>query len=175
MIKGLVLAAVVGTAGLVAVATGGVDELRSQLPDLRKPFNDVNDALEAAQDRERQWDNVVKDANSICARDRQVEFVLRRALPPNRRQHARAIRRELDREGTIQSELVVLRPPANYAGPYSLFLGNRQDALAALERLQRATREKNREDYVDAARVLTQRERFIEHYARTVGMPACAF
>ena len=119
--------------------------------------------------------NVVKEANSICAGDRQGEFVLRRALPPNRTQHVRAIRRELDREGTIQSELVVLQAPANYAGPYSLFLHNRQDALAALERLQRATKEKNRQDYVDAARVLTQRERFIEHYAAAAGMPACAF
>jgi hypothetical protein len=175
MVKGLVLAAVVGTAALVAAATGGIDELRSQLPDVRKPFNEVNDALKGAQDRKRQWDNVVKRANSICARYPQGGFVLEPALPPNRGQYVRAIGIKLDREGAIQSELAVLLPPPNYERPYSLFLHNRRDALAALERVQRATRAKNRANYVDAARVLTQKERFIRTYAETVGMPACAF
>jgi hypothetical protein len=174
MVKGLVLAAVVGAAVLVAAATGGIDELRSQLPDLRKPFNEVNDALKGAQDRERQWDNVVKRANSICARYPQGGFVLKPALPSNRGQYVRAIGIERDRERAIQSELDVLLPPANYGRPYSLFLHNRRDVLAALERVQRATREKNRANHVDAARVLMQKKRFIDHYAETVGMPACA-
>jgi hypothetical protein len=43
-------------------------DLRSQLPGIRKPFNEVNAALKSAQERERQWDNLVKQANSICAR-----------------------------------------------------------------------------------------------------------
>jgi hypothetical protein len=175
MVKGLVLAAVVGGAVLVAAATGGIDELRSQLPDLRKPFNEVNDALKGAQDRERQWDNVVKRANSICARYPHGGLVLKPALPSKRGQYVRAIGIELDRERAIQSELDVLLPPANYERPYSLFLHNRRDALAALERVQRATREKNPANHVDAARVLTQKKRFIDHYAETVGMPACAF
>ena len=95
MVKGLVLAAVVGTAALVAAATGGIDELRSQLPDVRKPFNEVNNALKGAQDRERQWDNVVKRANSICARYPQGGFVLKPALARNRGQYVRAIGIEL--------------------------------------------------------------------------------
>ena len=173
MVKGLVLAAIVGTAVLAAAATGGIDELRSQLPDVRKPFNEVTDALKGAQDRERQWDNVVKRANSICARYPRGGFVLEPALPPNRGQYLRAIGNELHREGVIQSELVVLLPPPNYERPYSLFLRNRRDALDALERVQRATRKKNRANYLDAARVLTQKERFVDTYARTAGMPAC--
>jgi hypothetical protein len=160
---------------LVAAATGGIDELRSQLPDVRKPFNEVNEALKGAQDRERQWDNVVKRANSICARYPRGRFVLKPALPHNRGPYVRAIRIELDRERAIQSELGVLLPPPNNERPYSLFLRNRRDALAALEPVQRATREKNRANYVDAARVLAQKERFISSYAETVGMPACAF
>jgi hypothetical protein len=75
----------------------------------------------------------------------------------------------------IQSELVVLLPPPNYERPYSLFLRNRRDALDALERLQRATKKKNRANYLDAARVLTQKKRFVDTYARTAGMPACGF
>src|SRR4029450_10852795 len=95
MVKGLVLAAVVGAAVLVAAATGGIDELRSQLPDLRKPFNEVNDALKGAQDRERQWDNVVKRPNPICARYPQGGLVLKPALPSKRGQYVRAIGIEL--------------------------------------------------------------------------------
>jgi len=175
MINGHVLAAVVGTAVLVAAATGGIADFRSQLPDIRKPFNEVNDALKGTQERERQWARVVKEANSICARYPQGRFVLKPALPPNRAQYIHTIRIELDREGAKQSELVVLQPPANYVRPYSLFLHNRQVALGALERLRSATKEQSQEDYVNAARVLTQRTRSIHTYAATVGMPACAF
>src|SRR4051794_19076586 len=103
MIKVLALAGVVGAVALVATATGGINELRSQLPDLRRPFNEVNAALKGAQDRERQWDNLVKQANSICARHPQGKFVLRPVLPPNGAQYVRAIGSELDREGSIQS------------------------------------------------------------------------
>jgi len=175
VIKGVVLAAGIGTAVLVVAATGGIADLRSQLPDIRKPFNEVNDALKGTQERERQWARVVKEANSICARYPQGRFVLKPALPPNRAQYIHTIRIELDREGAKQSELVVLQPPANYVRPYSPFLHNRQVALGALERLRSATKEQSQEDYVNAARVLTQRTRSIHTYAATVGMPACAF
>ena len=176
MIKGLVLAGAVGAAALVVVAaTGGVDDLRRQLPDIRKPFKEVNDALRGAQDRERQWDRVVKDANSICGRYPQGGFALSPTLPANRRRYVHAISVELEREGSIQSGLAELLPPANYEGPYSLFLHNRRDALSALERLRRATREKNRADYADAARVFKQKKTFADHYAVTVGMSACVF
>jgi hypothetical protein len=174
MIK-LALAAAAGTAVLVATATGGIDELRSQLPDVRTPFNEVNAALNGAQTRERQWHNVVKQANSICARHPQRTFVLRPALPPNRARYLRAIGTELDRERNIQSDLIVLRPPANYVRPYSLFLRNRQTALDALERVQKATRERSQEDYAQATRLLKQRRPLVAGYAATVGMPACAF
>jgi len=117
----------------------------------------------------------VKRANSICARYPQGGFVLKPALARNRGQYVRAIGIELERERAIQSELGVLLPPPNYERPCSLFLHNRRDVLAALERVQRATREKNRANYVDAARVLAQKERLISTYAETVGMPACAF
>jgi hypothetical protein len=176
MIKGLVLAAVVGAVALVVVATtGGVDDLRSQLPDLRKPFNEVTDALKGAQNRERQWDKVVKEANSICARSPQGGFVLSPVLPPNRREYVRAIRIELDREGRTQAGLAALQPPPNYERPYALFLHIRRDAIAGLERLQQATKEKNQADYADAVRVFNQRKGFIDHYAKTVGMSACVF
>jgi hypothetical protein len=175
MIKVLALAGVVGTVALVATATGRIDELRSQLPDLRSPFNEVNAALKGAQDRERQWDNMVKQANSVCARHRRSRFVLEPTLPADGAPYVRAIRIELARARNIQSELLLLRPPANYAGPYSLFLRNRQEVLAALERLKSATRMRSHEEYADAARLVRQRKAFVDDYPATVGMPACAW
>jgi len=176
MVKGLLVVAAVGVVALVAVAaTGGVDDLRAQLPDIRNPFREANKALRASADRERQWDALVKQANSICSSDPEVRFVVRPTLPANRRRYARAIGRELDREVAIQAQLVALQPPANYEGPYSLFIHNRGDVLAALDRLQSAARAKNREDYTDAVRVIQQKTVFVDHYAATVGMPACAF
>ena len=175
MIKVLALAGVVGTVALVATATGGIDELRSQLPDLRSPFNEVNAALKGAQDRERQWDNVVKRANVICAHHRQSRFVLEPTLPAVGAHYVRPIRIELARAQNIQSELLLLRPPANYAGPYSIFLRIRQEVLAALERLKSATKMRSQEEYADAARLVRQRKAFVDHYPATVGIPACAW
>lgn len=176
MIKGLVVVAAVGAVALVAVAaTGSVDDLRAQLPSIRNPFKEANKALQASADREREWDAVVKQANAICSSYPEVGFVVRTGLPANRQPYVRAIGRALEREGAIQSKLAALRPPANYEGPYSLFLHSRGDALAALDRLQRATRAKSREDYAEAARVIEQKTVFVDHYAATVGMPACAF
>jgi len=53
---------------------------------------------------------------------------------------------------STQAELAKLQPPPDYEGPYSQFLSNRQLALAALERLQKAARKKNRAEYVVAYR-----------------------
>jgi hypothetical protein len=176
MLKGLVLAPVIGGVALVvAAATGSVDDLRSQLPDIRAPFNEVTAALEDAHDGERRWDKVVKDANSICARDPRGRFVVSPVPPPDGGQYVRAIRIELGREREIQAELAALQPPPNYEPPYALFLHRRRDALAALERLQEATKARNQEDYVDAAGVLHRKTGFTDLYARTVGMPACVF
>jgi hypothetical protein len=124
---------------------------------------------------ERRWDKVVKDTNSICARDSRGRFVLSPVLPPDRGQYVRAIRIELGREREIQADLAALQPPPNYEPPYALFLHRRRDALAALERLQEATKARNHEDYLDAVGVLHRRTGFTDLYARTVGMPACVF
>jgi len=175
MIKLLALAGILGSAALVATATGGIDELRSQLPDLRSPFNEVNAALRGAQDRERQWDDVVKRADSICSRHGQRRFVLEPALPADGTRYVRAIRIELARERIIQSRLLLLRPPPNYAGPYSVFLRNRQEVLSALVRLKSATKKESQEGYADAARLVGQRRAFVTSYPATVGMPACAW
>ena len=175
MIKLLALAGVLGSVALVATATGGIDELRSQLPDVRSPFNEVNAALRGAQDRERQWDNVVKQANSICSHQRQSRFVLEPTLPADGTRYARAIRIELARARNIQSELLLLRPPANYAGPYSLFLRKRQEVMSALVRLKSATKKERQEEYADAVHLVGQRRAFVDSYPATVGMPACAW
>src|SRR4029453_11065630 len=159
MVKGLVLAAVVGAGGLVAAATGGIAELRSQLPDLRKPFNEVNDALKGSTGPRTPVGQRC-EAGQLDLRPLPARWTRPQAGSAfqARAVRVRAIGIELDRERAIQSELDVLLPPANYERPYSLFLHNRRDALAALERVQRATREKNPANHVDAARVLTEKK-----------------
>ena len=177
MLKGLALAAAIGAVALVAaVATGRADYLRSELDALRKPFNDVSAALSPVGERERAWDALTRKADSICARYEQDELVIRPALPRNRRaDHVRAIEIALDRERAMQTELAALQPPSNYAILYTSFLENRDAALAELEHLQMAAKEKNREEYVLAARGLGQRKGLIDRYAAAAGMPACVF
>ena len=176
MLRGLVVVAALGALLLVAtVATGRVDNPVSQLTAIRNPFNKVSAALSEVTQRERAWHVVTREANSICARFEPSKLVIRPALPRNRADYVRAVRIELERERAIQAELATLQPPPNYRGPYSQFLTNRQVALAALERMQRAVVEKNREKYVPAARELALRKSLIDHYAPAAGMPACVF
>jgi hypothetical protein len=176
MLRGLVVVAALSALLLVAtVATGRVDNPVSQLTAIRNPFNNVSAALSEVTQRERAWHVVSRDANSICARFEPSKLVIRPALPRNRADYVRAVRIELERERAIQAELAKLQPPSNYKGSYAQFLNNRQVAVAALERLQKAVIEKSREDYVVAARELALRKSLIDHYAPAAGMPACAF
>jgi len=177
MLKGLALAAAIGAVALVAaVATGRADYVRSQLDALRRPFNDVSAALRPVGERERAWDALTRKADSICARYEQDEPVIGRALPRNRRaEYVRAIEVALDRERAMQTELAALQPPSNYTILYTSFLENRDAALAELEHLQKAAKERNREEYVLAARGLAQRKGLIDRYAAAAGMPACMF
>ena len=160
---------------VATVATGRVDNPVSQLTAIRNPFNNVSAALSEVTQRERAWHVVSRDANSICARFEPSKLVIRPALPRNRADYVRAVRIELERERAIQAELAKLQPPSNYKGSYAQFLNNRQVAVAALERLQKAVIEKSREDYVVAARELALRKSLVDNYAPAAGMPACAF
>ena len=172
MLRVLAVVAAFGALLLVAMATGRLDYLHSQLTAIRKPFNDVSAALTGPVQRGRAWDSVVKEANSICIRYEHEELVAKAALPRTRGAYVRAIRIELERERVTQAELAKLQPPPDYKGPYSQFLSNRQLALAALERLQKATK-KNREEYVVAARDFALRKSLVDHYApAAAGMPA---
>jgi hypothetical protein len=176
MLRGLLVAAAVGAVALVVIAaTGGVDDLRAQLPGIRNPFKEANDAIQGNIVLGGQWGAVAKEANSICTSHPQSGFVVSATIPADRQQYVRAIGREIDRETAIQAELAALQPPANYEGPYSLFLNNRQEALAALERMPKAAKEKDREDFALAAGEVKQRKRFIDHYAAVAGMPDCVF
>jgi hypothetical protein len=177
MLKGLALAAAIGAVALVAaVATGRADYLRSELDALRRPFNDVSAALSPVVERERAWDTLTKKADSICARYEEDELVIRPALPRNRRaDYVRAIESALERERAMQAELAELQPPSNYKILYTSFLQNRDAALAELEHLQKAAKEKIREAYVLAASGLAQRKGLIDRYAAAAGMPACEF
>ena len=177
VIKGVVLAVVVGAVS-VLVATGRVDDLRSQVGLEENPFDAINEALkEPTSERVRQkiaWGSLTREANSICA-DYQHGLVIRRTLPRNRSEYVRALRSALERERMMQAELAALKPPPNYKLPYSKFLMDREVALAALERLQRAAKEKNRKDFALAARTILRRRALIDLYVRSVGMPACLF
>jgi hypothetical protein len=175
MLRVLAVVAALGALLLVAMATGRLDYLHSQLTAIRKPFNDVSAALTGPVQRGRAWDSVVKEANSICIRYEHDELVIKAALPRTRGAYVRVIGIELERERTTQAELAKLQPPPDYTGPYSQFLSNRQLALAALERLQKAAKNKNREEYVVAARDFALRKSLVDHYAPAAGMPACAF
>jgi len=75
----------------------------------------------------------------------------------------------------MQAELAALQPPSSYKILYTSFLKSRDAALADLEYLQKAAKEKNREEYVLAARGLAQRKGLIDRYAAAARMPACAF
>jgi hypothetical protein len=175
MLRVLAVVAAPGALLLVAMATGRLDYLHSQLTAIRKPFNEVSAALTGPVQRGRAWDAVIKKANSICARYEHDELVIKPALPRKRGAYVRAIRIELERERAIQAELTKLQPPPDYKGPYSQFLSNRQLALAALGRLQKAAKKKNREEYAVAARDFALRKSLVDHYAPAAGMPACAF
>jgi hypothetical protein len=175
MLRVLTVVAALGALLLVAMATGRLDYLHSQLTAIRKPFNEVSAALTGPVQNERAWRDVVKQANTICARYPQEELVVRPALPRKRGAYLRAIRIELERERAMQAELTELQPPLNYKGPYSQFLSNRQLALAALERLQNAAKKKNREEHVGAAGEFALRKSLVDHYAPAAGMPACTF
>ena len=76
-----------------------------------KPFNEVSAALTGPVQRERAWDAVVKEANSICARYPHEELVIRPALPRNRADYVGAMEIALERERAIQAELAKLQPP----------------------------------------------------------------
>lgn len=177
MLKGLALAAAIAAVALVAaVATGRADYLHSQLDALRRPFNDVSAALTPVAERERAWDALTEKADSICARYEQDELVIKPALPHIRRaDYVRALEIALNRERAMQAELAALQPPFNYKILYTSFLENRDAALAELEHLQKAAKEKNREEYVLAAHGLAQRKGLIDRYAAAAGMPACVF
>jgi hypothetical protein len=175
MLRVLAVVAALGALLLVAMATGRIDYIHSQLTAIRKPFNDVSAALTGPVQRGRAWDAVVKEANSICDRYPQEGLVIGPALPRNRGAYVRAIEITLERERAMQAELAKLQPPPNYKGPYSQFLSNRQLALTALERLQKAAKKKNREEYVVAAGDFALRKRLVDHYAPAAGMPACTF
>jgi hypothetical protein len=173
MLRGLVVVAALGAFLLVAFATGRLDYLHSHLTAIREPFNEVGAALTGPVQRERAWDVVVKEANSICARYPQEELVIKPALPRNRADYVSDIEIALDRERAIQAELAKLQPPPITSFSTPNFLDNRQVALAELKHLQRATKDKNREEYVLAARELALRTSLADQYA-PAGMPACA-
>jgi hypothetical protein len=180
VIKGVVLAAaaVVGALSLLA-ATGRVDDLRSQVGLKEDPFDAINEALkEPGSERVRQkiaWGSLTREANSICADYQHHSHVVRRTLPRNRSDYVRALRSSVARERMMQAELAALKPPPNYKRPYSKFLEDREVALAALERLQRAAKEQNRKDFALAARTILRRRASIDLHVRSVGMPACLF
>ena len=98
-----------------------------------------------------------------------------RSLAPVEAMRGRAGEITLERERAMQAELAKLQPPPNYKGPYSQFLSNRQLALTALERLQKAAKKKNREEYVVAAGDFALRTRLVDHYAPAAGTPSCTF
>jgi hypothetical protein len=178
VIKGVVAAAVVGAVSLL-VATGRVDDLRSQIGLKENPFDAINEALkEPSSERVRQriaWGSLRREANSICADYQHHGLVIRRTLPPNRSDYIRTLRSAAERERMMQAELAALKPQPPYKLPYSKFLEDREVALAALERLQRAAKEMNRQDFALAARTIQRRRASIEVYVQSAGMPACLF
>ena len=119
MLRVLAVVAAFGALLLVAMATGRLDYIHSQLTAIRKPFNDVSAALTGPVQRGRAWDSVVKEANSICIRYEHEELVAKAALPRTRGAYVRDIRIELERERVTQAELAKLQPPPDYKGPYS--------------------------------------------------------
>lgn len=177
MLKVLVLVVAVGTLGFVA--TGRVDDLRSEVSALRDPFDALNEALTSAtvlpENQKKAWNAFAKEANSICARYQQDDFVIGLALPRNRADFVRALGIALEREHAMQAELSALTPPPNYVLSYSRFLHDRQLGLEALERFQRAAKEKNRKGFVRAARAIVRRSVSIDAYVHSARMPACTF
>ena len=176
MLRGFVFAGVVVVLALAALgATGRLDNLRSDLgiPKIKNPFKEANAALTEALDSQRAWRAVVREADSTCGRYPQDELVIRPAPPRRPAEYAQALGAAIHRERALDAELAMLQPPSSYEGPYSLFLHNRQAAVTALERLRRAAREKNSQDYALAAGAFTQRKTYVDHYAATVGMSAC--
>jgi hypothetical protein len=177
MLKVVVLAAAVGA--LVLVATGRVDDLRSQIGLRENPFDAINAALEDSSQRAQQqmaWNAFARKTNSICTDHEKDELGIRLALPRNRADFARALGTVLDRERTMQAELRALQPaPPNYSVSYSKFLRDRQAGLAALARMQRAAKENKRKDFILAARAILRRKATIDAYVRSAGMPACIF
>jgi hypothetical protein len=175
MLKGVVLAGVVVVLALGALAASGrVNDLRTQLH-IKNPFKEVNAALNASLQQQRGWHALTHQADAICARYAQGELVIRKTLPRHRAGYLSALGTAVERERNIEVELTGLQPPSSYERPYSQFLRNRQAALAALERLQKAVKEKSRQEFAPAARTLEQRKRLVDTYAEAAGMPACAF
>jgi hypothetical protein len=177
MLKVLVLVVAVGA--LVFVATGRVDDLRSEVSALRDPFDALNEALTSPallrENQKKAWDAVAKEANSICARYQQDDVAIRLALPRNRADFVRALGIALEREHAMQADLSALTPPPNYHLSYSKFLHDRQVGLVALERFQRAAKEKDRKGFVLAARAIVRRSVSIDAYVQSARMPACTF
>ena len=177
MLKILVLVGAVGA--LYFVATGRVDDLRSEVSALRDPFDAINEALTSPallpENQKKAWDAFAKEANSICARYQQDDLVIGLALPRNRADFVRSLGIALERERAMQAELSALTPPPSYVLSYSKFLHDRQVGLVAVERFQRAAKEKDRKGFVLAARAIVRRSVSINAYVHSARMPACTF
>jgi hypothetical protein len=178
VIKGVVLAGVVGALSIL-VATGRVDDLRSQIGLKENPFDTINEALkEPSSDRLRQriaWGSLTREANSICSDYRQQRLVIKKTLPRDRSAYARALRKAIARERLMQPELAKLKAPPNYRLAYSRFLHDRKGALAGLENQRKAVQAKDRNAFALAARSTVRSRTAINVYVQAVAMPACVF
>jgi hypothetical protein len=171
VLKLLLLVAAVGV--LLVAGSGRLDDFRSEVTSLRANwFDAITNPSSQADKREKEWDALAAEANSICTDHEQDELVLRLALPRNRADYLRALGIALDRERTKLAALHALQPPS-YDVSYSKFLHDRQDVLSALERLRLAVRAKDRKNVISAARAVLRIEATINGYVQSAGMPAC--
>jgi hypothetical protein len=171
MLKGLVLAAAV--AALVVVATGRVDDIRSEVSGLRVNwFDAMNSGRSQAEKQKKEWAEVAREANSICAEYHEQELVIRLSLPQNRADYLDALGVAIGREREMQARLSAVQTPP-YDVSYPKFLRDRQMAIAAMDRLRAAVKEKRRRDFVLAARALVRAQASINPYVQSAGMPAC--
>ena len=177
MIRAVVLAVGAGAVTL-AVATGRVDDIRSQIGLKENPFNAINQALkEPSPEATRQkiaWGGLTRNANRICADSSDDALVVRRALPSDPAEYARAIKIALRSERRTQAALAKLQPPAGYRLAYSKFLQDREITLAQLERLLRAAKKENAQEFALAARGVVRARVAVNRYAQSARMPACA-
>lgn len=159
---------------LYVFGTGRADDLRSELNGLRGNWfaAAVTPSLRA-EDEQKAWDAIAAKANRICTDPAEAELNLRVAFPQDRAEFVRSVGAVLERERVKLAALRVLQPPPIYQVAYAQFLHQREAALLALERLQRAVQTQDRRKAVRAVRSALLLEASIDSYVQSAGMPAC--